>query len=649
MRGLLKAGSAIDLAGAVGPIAEDAFTGGTEAQDRYFREHDDLYGKAIEYWSPKPGEVGVAAEVAGSLMATLPLVLLSPALAVGTTQLSVAEDLVKKGVDPVRAQAVGAAQAAGLGLGIYMPIFGNTLTQRVLLGGAGANVGLGIAMRGVSEQILKDTPAAEDFKAFDATSLTVDVLLGAAFGGLVHISPNQRAQGAKQWKQLEEWAATVKPTERDALSVLRQAQHLNVDSLPGKPVEPRDIDLHVQRMRQALEQASRDEPIQVSDLESPNLVPDEARNAESARNVKTLTEIAEDVRVAEGLAPFNQAESGSATGRPVKTSDTLPPPFTQDLPSKDSTRPEPSANSTTRSSTPSLSTGPSTTLNDLLGSISTTSKQIIQQPARTPERLLKLAIDERSNLENTLKNGDTSGAEFLGVRVKEQARLNEKLANRSPERISDYLGGRISVDSPQAIAKALKRISESYEIVQVDNFLDTPRNEGYRALHLGVKMANGLIAEVQIIPKPIADLLKPSHEIYTKWRAITGELSPEQMRERATDKARINAMLDDAYAKWENESETGAPAVTRGPAAPPPRGSRDAEAAGAEVNPLRAAADSFAQKYPDFQIRLGENADGTPITVSVKQYLEDARASAADARDDAKLFQIAAECLLGGA
>src|SRR3990167_4216843 len=114
MQGLAKVARGVDLLGSVGPIVQDAFTGGTEAQDRYFREHDEVGGSAVDFWTPKEREVGAAAEIAGMLISTLPLVIASPSIAVGAIQLSVGEDLVKKGVDPARAQAVGAAQALGL-------------------------------------------------------------------------------------------------------------------------------------------------------------------------------------------------------------------------------------------------------------------------------------------------------------------------------------------------------------------------------------------------------------------------------------------------------------------------------------------------------------------------------------------------------
>lgn len=309
MQSLAKWGSAIDLLGSVGPIIQDKITGGTEAQDRYFKEHDEVFGRAVDYWTPKANEVGTAGQVVGTLLGTLPMVMASPALAVGATQLSTGEDLVKKGVDAGKAQAVGAVQAAGLGLGIWVPILGKTLAQRVLLGGAGFNAVQGVATRGASGEILEGTAAADEFKAFDPTMLTLDVLMGAAFGGLAHKLPSMRAEGEAWHKKLAEWGANLKPSEVDALVTLRQAQHLNADSMPGKPIDLVDTDNHVQRMRKAIDDLANDRPVQVEQMPEARFEADDARQAEADATVKSLQDEAAKTAEAEGI-PAQKVSAG---------------------------------------------------------------------------------------------------------------------------------------------------------------------------------------------------------------------------------------------------------------------------------------------------------------------------------------------------
>ena len=285
MQGFAKTGRAVGMALAPIAMALEKAPGSTELQDKYFKAHDEVLGSAVDYWTPKPGEVGVAAEVVGSLASMLPQVIASPALTVASQQLSTGEDLVRKGVDAGKAQAVGAAQAGGLGLGIWMPILGTNGWQRMLLGGAGFNVVQGMATRAASGAILEGTAAAKEFEAFDGTQLTLDVLLGLAFGGLAHLSPAQRAQGEATWKRVSDWAQSLKPSEVDAIVALKQAEHLNVESAPGKPVDLQDIDAHVQRMRQAIDDLANDRPVQVEGMPEARFEADKARTAEAEQIV----------------------------------------------------------------------------------------------------------------------------------------------------------------------------------------------------------------------------------------------------------------------------------------------------------------------------------------------------------------------------
>jgi len=44
------------------------------------------------------------------------------------------------------------------------------------------------------------------------------------------------------WDRMARWGKGLKQTDLDALAVLRQAQHLNADSMPGRPVDPVDVE-----------------------------------------------------------------------------------------------------------------------------------------------------------------------------------------------------------------------------------------------------------------------------------------------------------------------------------------------------------------------------------------------------------------------
>lgn len=290
MQGFAKTARAVPMAigGAARAVErlgelEPFGTKDTTLSDAAFEFHDDVFQRAVDYWTPKPHEIGVAGEIAGQLLSTLPLVAISPKAAVAATVLSAGEDVLRKDVDPMKAAAVGAVQGAGLATGIWMPVLGNNLWQRMLIGGAGFNVVQGVGTRAASGLILQGEKAADDFKAFDPKALTLDVILGLAFGGLVHLSPAQRAQGAAAWQRIEGWAKGLKPSEVEAIIALRQAEHLNVDAAPGNLRDLADVEAHAQRARTALEQVVEGKPVQVEDMLAPKFDPDPERQAQALR------------------------------------------------------------------------------------------------------------------------------------------------------------------------------------------------------------------------------------------------------------------------------------------------------------------------------------------------------------------------------
>lgn len=312
MQTFAKAGRAGSMALASVPVALDALGDDTQLQEKYFRWHDDTFGAAVDYWTPKPEEVGVAGQITGQLLATLPMVIASPAAAVAATGLGTSEDLVRKGVEPAKAIAAGEIQAVGLGLGIYVPVLGRTLAQRVLAGGAGFNLFQGVATRGASEVVLEGTPGANDFKAFDPTAMTLDVLMGAAFGGIAHLSPSARAQGAKAWEQIDAWGKNLKPSDVDALLVMRQAQHATADSLPGTPKGPEDVAAHTARLKQAIEQLATDKKVSVEDLPKGQWDSDPHRVRIGEEAAAELTRASDDVRTAEGIPSLKETEAPPA-------------------------------------------------------------------------------------------------------------------------------------------------------------------------------------------------------------------------------------------------------------------------------------------------------------------------------------------------
>lgn len=253
MRSLAEVGRAVDMAGSVFPIAYDAITGDTNntERDKYFDEHNAVFNHAVDYWTPRPGEVGAAGQIAGQLAGGVLQAIVSPAMLVGTAQLSTAEDLVRQGVDPGAANVVGDVAGIGAAVGIKLPFLGNTLASRVLTGAAG-NVVQGAAMAGASRAVLDaagNPLQAAQYDPLDLKARALDAMLGAAFGGLAHIDAKTRTK--------------LTATDEAALLVANQARHMEDTTLGGRPESAADLTQHTQAMRQAIDQILRGEPVQV--------------------------------------------------------------------------------------------------------------------------------------------------------------------------------------------------------------------------------------------------------------------------------------------------------------------------------------------------------------------------------------------------
>lgn len=295
MRSLAEVGRAASMAGAVFPIALDAMVGddnhtGQTLADQYFAQHDATFGNAVDYWTPKPGEVGTAGQVAGQLVGGLLQAAISPAVLVGTTQLSTAEELVRNGVDPTTATEVGAIQGAGMAVGVRMPFIGQSLATR-MLSGAGGNLAQGVGTSLATSELLTSRDydkQAEQFNPWDLRARVLDVALGAAFGGLAHLE------------------GKITPTDEAALLVSNQARHLEDASPNGRPLTDADMTQHVAAMRQAVEQVLKGEDVSVDHLtHGMKTAPDETQFAQRMEVMNAAHDITEGIQKYE--APFEVA------------------------------------------------------------------------------------------------------------------------------------------------------------------------------------------------------------------------------------------------------------------------------------------------------------------------------------------------------
>lgn len=192
------------------------------------------------------------------------------------------------------------------------------------------------------------------------------------------------------------------------------------------------------------------------------------------------------------------------------------------------------------------------------GAIDQVSKKRIVQPRNSAPEMLALAQESVQPLTRQLEGlvRDLPDVELNNVRPKEIPRLGQKLPpDRRADTLTDYLGGRIVVDDPRMLDEVVRRLAQRYPNVEFDDFLDTARESGYRAIHMQVMLDNGMTAEIQIMPREIFNVLKIEHATYEKWRNRTN-LTRGELRQRRADDAKAKAAYSQAYRQWQDRVES---------------------------------------------------------------------------------------------
>jgi proteasome lid subunit RPN8/RPN11 len=272
---------------------------------------------------------------------------------------------------------------------------------------------------------------------------------------------------------------------------------------------------------------------------------------EVAQEMLRVAERARDYR-ATGSPEASRPAADSAAGEAGRESiQSLPiGPGTQAEPSQTRSA-EPVGVSTQRTSAPSESLMPT---RDSGSAIASTSTPSLKQPARSVNELRKLAVEHEGEVTSAIRDAIRSipGVEFTKARIKGLAETEQKIVRKhaDADTLTDYLGARLTADSPEALDRAIDAVSKRFRLAKHEARLDVPTDWGYRAVHLDMKAPDGFIFEVQIVPKEVAVYQdSEGHPLYEKWRNAS-ELTPAQEAERAADRARSHASYQEAYDRW---------------------------------------------------------------------------------------------------
>lgn len=444
----------------------------------------------------------------------------------GTEQNATTQELIGEGVDPQTAERAGDIAGVTTGLGALLPaaVPGKLLTR--LASGSAINVATGATYRGSTAKVLEDggyKDMAEQYKILDAAAITTDAILGAGFGAISRVR---------------------RPSDVDAALASNDWHQYEVEAAPGIPADAATRNAHTEAMDKATEQLVAGEPVNV-ELKAAEFAV-KPRNAADTDEARALVE-----------QTYNPAAVNSLgeSGTPSLETSTVDGYFTQDLPVQRSAQNELSSFDK-RAIIPSGNLTGTSNFNIETSSPSSYHKVAdLQQLKTIAAELVKPLETKLTQVVDGIK-----GAEFAKVRVKEEASLAEKLTRKKPEAISDYLGGRVTAETPAGLDALLARLRETTNVMQVDNFLDGSRSGGYRAIHVQVMSDKGLSVEVQIQPKEIRQAQDTAHEkYYKKWQQIAkdngGKTPIERLKEYEADMVAQRKLFDEAWTKWERRNK----------------------------------------------------------------------------------------------
>jgi len=192
---------------------------------------------------------------------------------------------------------------------------------------------------------------------------------------------------------------------------------------------------------------------------------------------------------------------------------------------------------------------------------SVSGKRIVQ-PVNDFERMKAMAQENVQPLKQQLEElvNDLPGVTVHKVRAKDSSGVDRKLAGgRRPDTLTDYLGGRIVVDSPLMFDEAVRVLTRRYKNVEVDDFFENPDNQreiGYRAIHMQIVLDNGMTAEIQIMPSSLLPVYNESHVGYKKWQLLDEKnISAEQTLMLEEYMISTREKFDKAFQRWRRRTE----------------------------------------------------------------------------------------------
>lgn len=127
----------------------------------------------------------------------------------------------------------------------------------------------------------------------------------------------------------------------------------------------------------------------------------------------------------------------------------------------------------------------------------------------------------------------------IKISVKKLESWLDKVVNRGKDAstIRDLLRCAVLVDDPAEVEEVVKRMNKEFPVYQQDYKASgaEPEYGYYGSYHMDVQLPNGLLAEIQVMPRRLWTYKRPAHKIYQSWRSAKrtgGDWKGEQERSK---------------------------------------------------------------------------------------------------------------------
>ncbi len=219
--------------------------------------------KVIQGLRPDPKTNGLASQLlfgVTDVLGTVAMTAGNPYAAGGLYGYTQAQVGMAEGLDPLTANVKGGIEGLAMGVSVALPAaLAGGLGFRAA-SGAALNVGVGIPERFAVSTLLRSRgyeEMAKQYAPLDATSIATELVLGAAFGGLL----GPRAKAPKLPAPED-----IPPSVIDAALTGNQNRHAEVDTAPGVPTDTRSREAHTQALNQAVESLVMGRGVSVENL-----------------------------------------------------------------------------------------------------------------------------------------------------------------------------------------------------------------------------------------------------------------------------------------------------------------------------------------------------------------------------------------------